>query len=369
MFAWLGRISSTLVQLLTTLGVILLVWAFYLADADWLGDLRAHASKLGAPGLTLVIAACFLVAAFVISSVRPSHGTGRRPLFTIRPWVVLVGMVFVGVSVWAATTWLLSEADRAAPADRVASRIDAIRTGLTVGAGAGGGVALLLAARKQWLSERSQVHEESVADTQYEDALERRITDFYTKAVEQLGSGKAPVRLGGLYSLERLAAEHTRYRQMIVDVLCAYLRMPADDDVAEPSVRATAQRIVHRNLVDTRDATQPLWQDLHIDLSGAVLHDFVLENCRVRGLDLSDVRFTGNARLAGISTRRRITLARAQFERNVDLSSLRNVNLTDVLIYADSFGRATLPSGWLATVADAEGYLRVYDYARRAVWS
>src|SRR5262249_57316513 len=71
--------------------------------------------------------------------------------------------VAVGVG---ATAWLLAEADRAT-SDRAQARIDAIRTGLSAGAGAGGGLVLLLAARRQWLGERTQAHAE-------DDATERR---------------------------------------------------------------------------------------------------------------------------------------------------------------------------------------------------
>lgn len=155
---------------------------------------------------------------------------------------------------------------------------------------------------------------------------------------------------------------------MIVDVICAYLRMPVEDgDSAEPQVRATAQRIIHRNVVDARVSGRPLWRDLDIDLSGAVLNDFVLRNCVVQALDLSGARFTGVTRLALISAGRTIAMSGAQFERTVDLSQLDNVDLTDVLIHADSVVRTTLPSGWLATIADADGYLRVYRH--RARWS
>jgi hypothetical protein len=42
------------------------------------------------------------------------------------------------------------------------------------------------------------------------DAGERRITDLYTKAADQLGSDIAPVRLAGLYALERLAQDAPR---------------------------------------------------------------------------------------------------------------------------------------------------------------
>ncbi|MEV4894337.1 hypothetical protein AB0K48_33620 [Nonomuraea sp. NPDC055795] len=54
------------------------------------------------------------------------------------------------------------------------------------------------------------------------------VTDRYGKAVEQLGSAQAPVRLGGLYALEQLGQDNPdpEMRQTIVDVICAYLRMP-----------------------------------------------------------------------------------------------------------------------------------------------
>src|SRR3712207_4018610 len=54
----------------------------------------------------------------------------------------------------------------------------------------------------------------------------RQVTETYAKAVEQLGHAEAPVRLGAMYSLERLAQDNPSRRQTIVDVLCAYLRMP-----------------------------------------------------------------------------------------------------------------------------------------------
>lgn len=58
--------------------------------------------------------------------------------------------------------------------------------------------------------EPTRVHQERVAVATEHDAEARRITDLNTKAVEQLGSEKALVRLGGLYALERLAQDNPR---------------------------------------------------------------------------------------------------------------------------------------------------------------
>jgi hypothetical protein len=70
------------------------------------------------------------------------------------------------------------------------------QTGLGIGAGTTGVFALQLAVRRQTYQEHT------AADTTF-DAVERRVTELYSKSVEQLGSAKAPVRLGGLCALER----------------------------------------------------------------------------------------------------------------------------------------------------------------------
>jgi uncharacterized protein YjbI with pentapeptide repeats len=51
-----------------------------------------------------------------------------------------------------------------------------------------------------------------------------QITDRYTKAVEQLGSSKSDVRLGGIYALQRLAVDSPRDRDTIRNVLSAFVR-------------------------------------------------------------------------------------------------------------------------------------------------
>jgi hypothetical protein len=147
---------------------------------------------------------------------------GARPAWRPIPawqWT-LAAAVAVVITAFVVTIWLLTIADHAKPGtDRANSRLDAVRTGLAAGAGAGAAVGLMLAFRRQH-------HQEIATDLSDRDATERRITELYTKAVEQLGNDKAPVRLGGLYALERLAQDNPAHRQTIVNVICAYLRMP-----------------------------------------------------------------------------------------------------------------------------------------------
>ncbi|WP_189160101.1 pentapeptide repeat-containing protein [Lentzea pudingi] len=206
----------------------------------------------------------------------------------------------------------------------VTARLDALRTGLGIGIGGGGALALYLSWRRQRaaeitlaqaataLTQKDRDHEHVEAD-----ARERRITDLYTKAVEQLGSDKAPVRLGGLYALERLAQDNPPQRQTIVNVLCAYLRMPyslpghrpADDAeetilrlyrerVEEREVRQAAQRILADHLRlgkgDIKSMTT-FWPGITIDLTNAVLVDLVFSSVDVRAAKFSNAQFVGDS--------------------------------------------------------------------------
>ena len=125
-----------------------------------------------------------------------------RPLKLLPWWAAALGGTAVAVSIAATTLWLLSIA-RKDPS----LRFEAIKIGLSIGAGTGAAFALILSFRRQWLSERGQAHIEGVARGTAYDAEQRRITELYGRAVEQLGHERAAVRLGGLYSLERLAQD------------------------------------------------------------------------------------------------------------------------------------------------------------------
>jgi hypothetical protein len=84
-------------------------------------------------------------------------------------------------------------------AARTSASLDAVRTGLAAGVGAAAAVGLMLAFRRQY-------HQEFATQQTDHDATERRVTELYSSAVEELGSDKATVRLAGLYSPERRPA-------------------------------------------------------------------------------------------------------------------------------------------------------------------
>ena len=61
-------------------------------------------------------------------------------------------------------------------------------------------------------------------DAQTKADRERRITESYSKAVEQLGSDKIEVRLGGIYTLERISRESPDDYWTVMETLCAFVR-------------------------------------------------------------------------------------------------------------------------------------------------
>jgi uncharacterized protein YjbI with pentapeptide repeats len=238
-------------------------------------------------------------------------------------------------------SWLLSSLPPILkPAEEMSGRHDAIQLALAAGAGAGAAVTLMLAFRRQrhqehsahvtaHLAERNAELAEQVAEHNRYDAAERRVTDLYTKAVEQLGSDKAAVRLGGMYALERLAQDNPGHRQTIVNVLCAYLRMPytpliaaedpttqinvikspanGSDISGEAQVRLTAQRVLtdHLRYVRpgaTREAAPHLpqfWDGVSLDLAGAVLIDADFSDCRIVDAKFNEAVFIGVATFNG----------------------------------------------------------------------
>jgi hypothetical protein len=100
--------------------------------------------------------------------------------------MLVAALATVAIATTAATWWLLGQTWNLSEPDRARARLEAIRTGLTVGAGTGGGLALLLALRRQWHHEKSSLatleHQSTVAADARHDAEERRITDLYVKA-------------------------------------------------------------------------------------------------------------------------------------------------------------------------------------------
>ncbi|GAA4543753.1 pentapeptide repeat-containing protein [Amycolatopsis samaneae] len=249
--------------------------------------------------------------------------------------ILLWGAGLLVLATTAAIT-LLSTLGGGRPED--SARLDALRTAANVVVGTGGAAALLLAARRQRSAELDLVQKDH-------DATQRRVTEMYSKAAEQLGSDKAPVRLAGLYALERLAQEHEEQRQTIVNVLCAYLRMPfehvldeherSEENRQELQVRKAAQRILMLHLGPAAEGS--FWPGTDLDLSDASLVDFTLTRCRIRSVVFDRAKFAGVTEFSGA-----VFLSKASFE---------GANFTDYVDFS-SVGFPTLVAGQFPPATD-----------------
>jgi hypothetical protein len=224
---------------------------------------------------------------------RKSAAVSQKPAVLLR-WgsIAIIALISIGL-IGLSVGWLLSIADSAA------TQIDAIKTALGMVAGCGAAIALLVAVRRQW-------HQEIATNANVLDATEQRVTELYSKAVDQLGSPDLSVRLGGIYSLERLAHDHVNHRQTILYMLCACLRMLDKDSLIdgrdsrdgrmddprifqlgedEREMQAAVVDILrrHRDRIDTAGV---FWAARGLDLRGANLG-----GCNLSGMNLAFGRY------------------------------------------------------------------------------
>ena len=129
----------------------------------------------------------------------------------------------------------------------------------------------------------------------------RTLNERFATAAGQLGDDKpAAVRLAGVYAMAGLADEWEENRQICVDVLCGYLRMPYEpdpgQDAPEPErlafrasreVRHTVIRVITAHL---EVGAAVSWQGLDFDFTGAVFDGGDFDGAEFSG---GTVSFTG----------------------------------------------------------------------------
>ncbi|MGJ7908767.1 pentapeptide repeat-containing protein [Actinopolyspora sp. H202] len=298
-----------------------------------------------------------------------SQRTPEVPRVLSNRAITIGAVVVVGITLLSTT--LLVVVLRNAPPKVI---LEAVRTSASIGVGTGGAAALWLAARRQRSTEVSILRRDH-------DATETRVTELYGRAAEQLSADKAPVRLAGIFALERLGQTYPTHRQTIVDLICAYLRMPPDTSEGQQhsdhggpqefEVRQAAQQVLVTHLRPAEDPTEDsrFWPDIALNLSGAVLHTFTFSRCRVRSATFADASFHGPAvfrgtlfeqhadfrgvRFSGLGDFRRVgfegegvTFRGASFEGEVDFGTHTTAVLSGAMTRLDNGTRRKWPEDW-----------------------
>jgi uncharacterized protein YjbI with pentapeptide repeats len=226
---------------------------------------------------------------------------------------------------------------------------------LAIVGGIGGVVALVLAYRKQRLGEFAEGREQI-----------KLFSERFTKATDQLGSEQAPVRLAGMYALEEIAHTTPEQRQTVVNVMCAYLRMPfkppsissterelemlertsdeprrsiqrsntdstndnspegtRDQSEQEFQVRLATQRILAshlRYIDDSGKRPASFWPNIDLDFTGAHLFDIDFSFCQFRSVSFKRAKFVSHAHFEGAKFADIAGFYGAEFNEHVDFT-------------------------------------------------
>ncbi|MBF8188325.1 pentapeptide repeat-containing protein [Nonomuraea sp. K274] len=174
-------------------------------------------------------------------------------------------------------------------------------------AGIGTAAALFFAS----LSARGALEAVAVSRDQLDQARDAERSEQFANALGQLSSKSLPVRLSGIYTMERVAADSVRDQPTIVEALCAFVRSttrglrPRGDDPIAARPELDTQAIL--NVIGRRkERKQPDVVDLrqaylagavldtarlpYADLSGATLNSATFKSADMRNARLRDAR-------------------------------------------------------------------------------
>ncbi|MEO7194834.1 MAG: pentapeptide repeat-containing protein [Pseudonocardiaceae bacterium] len=230
-------------------------------------------------------------------------------------------VALISVAAASAMAWVIYLKLRAVAAPRPGPNggpasidsLDVIKTTITVAGFIGAVLVGVYGYRKQRLIE---------GDAHRADA--GQLAQRYTTAADQLGHEKAAVRLAGVYAMARLADDWGDQRQVCIDVLCAYLRMPYEPDTAsekhregERHVRLTVQEVLFNNLrrKDVVEERQP-WPNIDLNLRGAHLDGVDLSSGQVRSLDMTGCHLFGQSNFDGLRVTRNASFGGTLFKED-----------------------------------------------------
>lgn len=259
---------------------------------------------------------------------RTSDETTERERPTPIPWgaIAVTGATITSLLV-AAIVVVLGPADLSADKSL---RLDAFKVALAGLAGYGAAVTVWLGLRRQQHAERDAWNHRQfeLSKQESDDAAnrDRRALELYSAATEQLASHQAAVRLAGLYSFERLAAENSFYRQNVADVFCSYLRISRSfdtepEELAEGEVRQAVQSLLVRHL--RRPETESAWEGIRIRLDMAHLRDFDATHAWLNDASFSGAHFEGSTKFDRATFRKRARFEGCTFDGKTSFRECR----------------------------------------------
>jgi Pentapeptide repeats (8 copies) len=200
--------------------------------------------------------------------------------------------------------------------------------------------------------------------------LQGQASERFTRAIDQLGSDRREVQLGGIYGLEQIAQQAPDSRLAVIEVLVAYLHRrsprsantPHDDDSAPREIRLEAPDVHAALTVLGRRQTEPT--DPPLDLRALDLRGADLRGANLRGAELHFAVLFG-ALLVEADLRGVDAVGADLRGAFLDRADLRDAKLVGAKLRSATFGRTDLRGASLFG-ADLRGARLRYADLRRA---
>ena len=161
-----------------------------------------------------------------------------------------------------------------------------------------GGIALLLGVFRGW-EEFRQGQERNTKEMAMR--REELVTERFSRAIDQLGHGTLDIRLGGIYTLARIARDYEDYHWTVMEVLCAFVRTHAiEPPFVEPDDTASLVEAVETEIkpavdiqavltaIGSREQGREDGATQRLDLRGAYLR-----GAELMGLNLANAQLNG----------------------------------------------------------------------------
>ena len=274
------------------------------------------------------------------------------------PLVLLLAFLLGYLSYLAWRSW--KRLDELELKDRFAARNDFIKTAAQILGGAFFLITIYFTYQNLLVAEKNlaETQEKNKADLSI--ARDKQTTELYVKAIEQLGSDKLEVRLGGIYALERIARESEKDYWPIMEVLTACVRKDAPWPLKSPSkttkksileIRPTTNVQNILTVIGRSSGAYVQGEDHRVDLSatdlrGVNLNKANLQWAVIRGSCLINAKLW-EAHLENANLREAILKHEELFDAHLEKADLSDVRMQNAILENVNLNGAILTNAYL----------------------
>jgi uncharacterized protein YjbI with pentapeptide repeats len=181
-------------------------------------------------------------------------------------------------------------------------------------------------------------------------AEDKQVTERFSKSIEHLGSEKIDIRLGGIYALEQIAIDSSKYHWTIVEILSAFVREKSKETSSKKLEKMKEDLQAALTVLNRRSIEQdPQGKKINLTQVNLKLVEFQAAN--ISGVNLSRSDFT-SANFSGAdfsnSDLMNSDFSYANFSGvNFSGSDLRNVKFFQTNLSGADFSNSDLSDSYL----------------------